>query len=594
MSFNNYKVKTKVILLSVILLLVTVLMATISIIKQNAAMNQSLTILDQSIRADYDNNIKNQVESVVSLLNGIYAKYENGDYTLEEAKKVGADLVRGLTYGDGGYFWIDTYEGVNVVLLGKDTEGTNRMDLKDANGFAMVQEIIKVGQQEGGGYANYYFPKAGETVPLPKRSYSLAFEPFQWVIGTGNYTDYIDNNVNMNAKIERENLKNNIIQFGIILFISIIISAIIIIYISNNLQKAFEYISKFLNTLATGNFAIDLPDSYLKRKDDFGFLAVNLEAMKNSVSKLVGSTKLESENIIDVVGEVNSQMVELNSSIEDVSATTEELAASMEETAASAEEMSAASQEIETASKTIAEKSQEGALKVIEISKRAKNTKTEVSLVQEKADHIRKEIEGKLQIALEESKIVSQISTLSQAIMDITSQTNLLALNAAIEAARAGEAGKGFSVVAEEIRSLAEQSKNTVIQIQAITEKVTNSVSNLSDNSGELLKFVSTDVADNYNSFLAVADAYYNDAVYLDQLVTDFSATSEELSASIQNVMTAVNEVAKSASEGAIGTSDIAQKVAFITEKSSEVSRLIEDSKNSTDKLGQEIAMFTI
>lgn len=373
------------------------------------------------------------------------------------------------------------------------------------------------------------------------------------------------------------------------------IKAIIITGImSRSLNKAFSTISGYLNTLSTGNFSVQLPNEYTKRRDDFGLLAVDLESMKNSVAQLIGSAKLEADNIISVVGKVNTNMKQLNTDIEDVSATTEELAASMEETAASAQEMSATSMEIESASRTIAEKSQEGALQVVEISKRAENTKIDVRLSQEKANNIRIEIESKLHKALEQSKVVSQIGELSESIMRITAQTNLLALNAAIEAARAGEAGRGFSVVAEEIRHLSEQSKNTVVQIQGVTGEVTEAVLNLSESASALLDFVSTDIAASFQKFLEVADAYNEDAAYIDNLMTDFSATSEELSTSIQNVIIAVNEVAQAASEGAIGTGEIAEKVANITAKSSEVTKQIGISRDSSEKLQQDISDFTI
>lgn len=87
---------------------------------------------------------------------------------------------------------IDTVEGVNVVLLGSDTEGTNRYDAKDVNGFEYMKAIINAGLGEYGGYVNYHFPREGETEPSPKRSYSILFEPFNWVVGTGDYTDDID------------------------------------------------------------------------------------------------------------------------------------------------------------------------------------------------------------------------------------------------------------------------------------------------------------------------------------------------------------------------------------------------------------------
>lgn len=594
MKLNDMKVKTKITILSILLLSVSVLMVLLSLYNQDVTKRNNLKLLNETVLTDYDDNIKNQVENVISLLNSVYTKYENGEYTLEESKKVAADLVRDLRYGAEGYFWIDTYGGDNVVLLGGDKEGTNRLSTTDVNGYEMIKDIIAFGRQEGGGYTDYWFPKEGETDASPKRSYSLAFEPFEWVVGTGNYIDSITEVMDAYTVKENEKYRTSIISFSIIFLIALAVSITVTTIISKNLNHSFATIGKFLNTLATGDFSNKLPANYYKRKDDFGELAHDLESMRESISNLAGNTKIESENIVEIVNSVNVHISELYSNIEDVSATTEELAAGMEETAASAEEMSATSNAIESAAQTIAMKSKEGALRVVEINKHAKQMSADVKEVQDKTKHIQQEIEKKLHNALEQSKIVSQIDVLSEAIMNVTSQTNLLALNAAIEAARAGEAGKGFSVVAEEIRNLAEQSKATVEQIQMVTVKVTEAVSNLSENASVLLDFVSTDISKNFQNFGTIMNTYSEDAEFVDQLITDFDAASQELSTSIQEVLKAINEVAKAASEGALGTTDIAEKVSVITEKSSEVARQIKNSSNSSDKLKQELSKFKI
>ena len=150
---------------------------------------------------------KNQVDNAISMLDAVYAGYETATNSYEEAETRGADLLRELRYGDGGYFWADTYDGDNVVLLGSETEGTNRMETKDADGYQMVKEIIRVGQEPDGGYTDYVFPKEGETESSPKRSYSRAFEPFGWVVGTGNYIDYIDETVAKETQAMKENVK---------------------------------------------------------------------------------------------------------------------------------------------------------------------------------------------------------------------------------------------------------------------------------------------------------------------------------------------------------------------------------------------------
>ena len=134
-----------------------------------------------------DRLIKYEVETAISMLQAIFTKHQQGEMNLMEAKKLGADLLRELRYGTEGYFWADTTEGVNVVLYGrKDVEGKNRIDEKDQNGTFFIREFLKIGKA-GGGYVEYWFPKKGETIAQPKRSYVLLFKPFEWVIGSGYY-----------------------------------------------------------------------------------------------------------------------------------------------------------------------------------------------------------------------------------------------------------------------------------------------------------------------------------------------------------------------------------------------------------------------
>lgn len=131
--------------------------------------------------------IKSEVETAVSMLQRIYAKYQQGEMTLEGAKELGADLLRKLRYGADGYFWADTTEGVNVVLYGrKDVEGRNRLEDKDSKGTYYVKEFLATGKT-GGGYVEYWFPKMGQTTAQSKRSYVLLFAPFGWVVGSGYY-----------------------------------------------------------------------------------------------------------------------------------------------------------------------------------------------------------------------------------------------------------------------------------------------------------------------------------------------------------------------------------------------------------------------
>ncbi len=131
--------------------------------------------------------IKSEVETAVSMLQAIHTKYQEGEMSLVEAKKFGADLLRELRYGTEGYFWADTTEGVNVVLYGKkDVEEKNRLENNDQNGIFYIKEFLAIGKA-GGGYVEYWFPKKKQTIPQAKRSYVFLFKPFGWVVGSGYY-----------------------------------------------------------------------------------------------------------------------------------------------------------------------------------------------------------------------------------------------------------------------------------------------------------------------------------------------------------------------------------------------------------------------
>lgn len=556
--------------------------------------DNALNIIENDMRSSYDEQIKSQVDNVISLCQGIYNQYEAGEYTLEEAKKLAADQIRDLRYGNNGYFWVDTYDGTNVVLLGNDTEGTNRMDAVDTNGFAYIQAIISAGKQEDGGFTDYVFPREGETESSPKRAYSKAFEPFEWVLGTGNYTDDIDDEV-LAVKTEFNSYASNsrMMVIGIAVVMEVIL-ILVLTMITVSVVKPLKRSLTHINEMAQGDFSKEFEQNLLKRKDDFGQLADSLEKMRAEMNELIGEVKSEALEITGMVQEIDTSLQALDDQIENVSATTEELAAGMEETAASSEEMNAMSHEIESAAKSIAERSQDGATEADSIRDRAVKIKKDTDANDRRTRSIHEEINVSLTKALDDIKVVDQINVLAKSIMDITGQTNLLALNASIEAARAGEAGKGFAVVADNIRVLAEQSKDAVSHIQEVTENVTVAVDNLAKDAERLLEFVGNDVVESLGGFAEMANSYNSDAVNVDSLVTDFSASSEQLLASINGVMDAISDVSKTATEGATGTTDIAEKVGNVVQEAETIKQKAETAYRSAEKLQKNVERFIV
>ena len=593
-NMKNMKVRTKLNLILVLVILLVALGSVVSFKDLEDVKDKALETMDASSRQSYDDSIKEQVGVVISLLSEINDAYKAGTYTLDEAKKIAADEVRQMRYGETGYFWIDQSDGTNVVLLGSDTEGTNRMETEDANGYKMVKETIRVAVEDGGGYTDYVFPKEGETKPSPKRSYSEYFEPFDWVVGTGNYTDYIDTAIEKQDKVfSSYAMKKAITLIGACVAMLVVV-AVLVFMIAQDITKSLKKVVAEIEVIAGGNFAHRMQDNMMKRKDDFGQLAGTLETMRESICGLLSQVKIEAANIDTVVEAMDSSISNLNGEIEDVSATTEQLAASTEETAASTEQINSMTQQIDGAAKEIAIRAQDGATEAEEIHKRAAQTKEATVENRQKVQTMLGEIRGRLEQALEEAKVVEQIGVLADSILAITGQTNLLALNASIEAARAGEAGKGFAVVAEEIRVLAEQSKDAVANIQAVTENVDNAVANLANDSNHLLDFVDTDIVKSFDNFEKMADDYNMDASKINDLVSDFSATSEELVASISNITEAIEGITSASNDSAAGTTNIAQKNVSIAGESAEVMKGVKTAEASAGELRKNVSNFVI
>lgn len=184
---------------------------------------------------------------------------------------------------------------------------------------------------------------------------------------------------------------------------------------------------------------------------------------------------------------------------------------------------------------------------------------------------------------LELDENIDEINNFLSAITQIASQTNLLALNAAIEAARAGDQGKGFAIVAEEVRRLAEQSHNTVMQINQIVEKITTKTQTVIENSNQGLsavkdgEVVSGHVNENFNKVLAsfkdikqniteeinrihiTAELFSQINMETESIASisqehsastqELMATTEEHNAGIESIYSLVGEIKKSSEE---------------------------------------------
>jgi methyl-accepting chemotaxis protein len=355
-----------------------------------------------------------------------------------------------LRFDNGNYFWIDTYEGVNVALLGRqEVEGKSRWDAKDAKGKLLIQEVIKNGQQKEGGYTDYFFPKPNQQESLPKRAYSLTYEPFKWVIGTGNWYDDLEKVIAMKEQEYRNAFQSAVIMQVSITMVALLLAFCASLWLGGSLFKPIIKVAQQLDLIAGGKLRQTTDAAITSRSDEIGVMGRSLEDMRCQLTEL----------------------------IKGLSSSSQRLAASSQELNASAEQSAQASGQVAVTISGVAEGSQkqsnsvhatmetvgEMAAAIQHIAKNASNVAQESSdtsiAAREGSESVglaAKQMEAINQSVAETAEVVRTLGERSKAIGEIVSvitgiagQTNLLALNAAIEAARAGEAGRGFAVVAE-------------------------------------------------------------------------------------------------------------------------------------------------
>ena len=375
---------------------------------------------------------------------------------------------------------------------------------------------------------------------------------------------------------------------------SLIIVILVIGLVIKKMTAGIKYAEKQMELLAKGDLTIEFEEKYIEKEDEIGKMFKSMREMQKSYRNIITEVKNECNIVLDSINVTKEKIDDLNIRMSDVSATTQELSASMEETAASTEEINASSEKMESVIKTMDSSIEDGEKTAKEIEKKAAKLKSDATKSQEKANDVTLKMQESLKLAVEKSRAVDKINELTSRILEITDQTNLLSLNASIEAARAGEAGKGFAVVADEIRKLAETSKETAIEIQQINIDVVLAVDELKGTSTEVINFIGTQVAEDYNKLVDTGEQYENDAIVFNKLVSSIGEISDELINSTESIIIAIDEVAQATNEGATGTTIIATKSNEVVNLTEEVVKQTYKTKECTDKLLDVVSIFKI
>lgn len=243
--------------------------------------------------------------------------------------------------------------------------------------------------------------------------------------------------------------------------IAIIILVLAGLFISQNITKPLKQVTNTAALIATGDLAVNIPS--FKRSDEAGDLM-------ESFNKMILMLREQNQEILKGVNVIASTSSEILASTTQIASGSSQTAAAISETTTTVEEVRQAAQLSSQKAKNLSD----NANRIAQVSQ---NGRKAVDDTIEGMNNIRKQMDEIAQKVILLSEQSQSIGGIIASVTDLADQSNLLAVNAAIEAAKAGEQGKGFGVVAQEIRNLAEQSKQATMQVRNILNEVQKATS---------------------------------------------------------------------------------------------------------------------
>jgi methyl-accepting chemotaxis protein len=465
---------------------------------------------------------KNDIRHIVEAAAGIVADFGKreaaGELTREQAQAQAKRVLSAMRYEGQEYLF--GFDGAGNVIINPAIPsmiGTNRLEMKDPSGKAIVKEMLEIARNGGRGHSSYSFPKPPSTEPTPKISYVIGYAPWDWTIATGVWFADID------ATQRETTLKAVTWLLGgaIVLLAGVFL-------LTGSIVKPVRRLTQSLNRLAGGDIEAHVAGS--DRGDEFGAIARAVEDVRETVrNQMLERIRLDDEaKARDAEDRKAAEQREANESkaaaereqaarkaamhkladgfeaavgtiIEAVSSASTELessAAMLTKTANTTENLTSivtsASEQASANVQSVASATEEMMSSIAEIGRQVRKS-SEIAVAA-----VRQAEQTDARIA-ELSKAAARIGDVVKLITAIAEQTNLLALNATIEAARAGEAGKGFAVVAQEVKALAAQTAKATDEIgsqitgmQTATQESVAAIKEIGGTIGSISEITST------------------------------------------------------------------------------------------------------
>ncbi len=535
---------------------------------------------------------------------GIYIDDARGDM-LESIK----NSVKQFRYDKGvGYFWINDMSRPfpkmvmhpTVPALDGKTLDNKKYNVVKGTGENLFVAMVNACAAKGDGFVQYKWPKPTEnglTKEQPKLSYVRLFKPLNWIIGTGVYIDDIDKKVTASSQRIRLQTLSLVKKFTFTAVIILAVIIVILIFMISRITKPIIETTRMLEELSKGEG--DLTKQLLiHSKDEVGRMSEHFNTFMSKLKNIISGMKSVTVQSGDIgrnlktnTDQVKTGMNNLVESSEGVKQDNLLLSTEIGESKSSVDEISDFFSQllvlIESQSAALTEASaaiEEMAASIRNISSVAREKKQFSSNLVSLAEAGETEMNKTINSVTEISESAAEVLEMIKIINDIAEMTNLLSMNAAIEAAHAGSAGAGFSVVANEIKKLAESVEGNVQDISSslhtIVEKI-NGTLDISKNAAGSFHTISSGVKDVSSGIDEMEQGLHELALASDQI--------SEAQSDLMNTTETINESSRTLGSKTVSITEAIEKVVSLsgktTEKMNIINNLVHDMNSNISNL---------